>query len=43
MVSTMGTMGVFGDGASGTLKEEARLQLKLLDASGRRPGEILTH
>ncbi|HEY3843246.1 MAG TPA: TIGR03086 family metal-binding protein [Acidimicrobiales bacterium] len=37
MVSVMGTMGVFGTGPSGTLREDASSQLKLLDASGRRP------
>lgn len=43
MVSTIGTMGVFGNGASGTLTQEAPLQLKLLHACGRRPGQIRTH
>lgn len=33
----MGSMGVFGQGRSGTLPEDAPLQIKLLDASGRRP------
>lgn len=36
-VSRMGAMGIFGDGPSGTLPEGAPLQLRLLDASGRRP------
>jgi uncharacterized protein (TIGR03086 family) len=37
LVPAMGAMGVFGNGASGTLPEDAPLQRRLLDASGRRP------
>jgi uncharacterized protein (TIGR03086 family) len=36
-VSKMGAMGFYGDGPSGTLPEGAPLQVRLLDASGRRP------
>ncbi len=36
-VPVMGTMGVFGAGPSGTLRADAPVLLKLLDASGRRP------
>ena len=35
--SKMGAMGFYGDGPSGTLSEGAPAQLRLLDASGRRP------
>lgn len=37
MVPMMATSGVFGDGPSGTVAEDAPLQLRLLDAMGRRP------
>jgi uncharacterized protein (TIGR03086 family) len=37
MMAGMATMGVFGDGPSGTLPEDAPLQTRLLDACGRRP------
>jgi uncharacterized protein (TIGR03086 family) len=37
MMTSMATMGVFGDGPSGTLPEDAPLQTRLLDACGRRP------
>ena len=33
----MGHIGVFGEGASGTVPEDAPLQLRMLDLSGRRP------
>jgi uncharacterized protein (TIGR03086 family) len=36
-VPMMASMGVFGDGPSGTLPGDAPAHLKLLDASGRRP------
>lgn len=35
--SIIGSIGVFGEGPSGTVSEEAELQLRLLDLSGRRP------
>ncbi len=37
MVPMMAASGVFGDGPSGTLDDDAPLQLRLLDAMGRRP------
>ncbi len=37
MVPVLGSTGFFGDGPSGTLPQDAPTQLKLLDASGRRP------
>jgi uncharacterized protein (TIGR03086 family) len=37
MMTAMATMGVFGDGPSGTVPEDAPLQTRLLDACGRRP------
>jgi hypothetical protein len=33
----IGEIGVFGDGPSGTVGEDAELQLRLLDLTGRRP------
>jgi hypothetical protein len=33
----MGSAGVFGAGQSGTLDEAASLQVRMLDACGRRP------
>jgi uncharacterized protein (TIGR03086 family) len=35
--STIGSNGMFGTGPSGTLADDAPLQLRLLDLSGRRP------
>ncbi len=37
MLPMMGSVGVFGDGPSGTVGDDAPLQLRLLDAMGRRP------
>ncbi len=37
MVPIIGTIGVFGEGPSGTVAEDAPLQTRLLDAMGRRP------
>jgi uncharacterized protein (TIGR03086 family) len=37
MVPMMAATGVFGSGPSGTVGEDAPLQLRLLDAAGRRP------
>lgn len=37
MLPMMGAVGVFGEGPSGTLADDAPLQLRLLDAMGRRP------
>jgi uncharacterized protein (TIGR03086 family) len=33
----IGSIGLFGDGPSGTVGEDAELQLRLLDLTGRRP------
>jgi uncharacterized protein (TIGR03086 family) len=35
--ASLGTSGIFGSGASGTVPESASLQTRLLDVSGRRP------
>ena len=37
MLPIIGTLGAFGDGPSGTVPEDAPLQTRLLDATGRRP------
>lgn len=37
MVPMMATSGVFGDGPSGSLNDDASPQVRLLDAMGRRP------
>jgi uncharacterized protein (TIGR03086 family) len=37
MVPVIGTIGVFGTGPSGDVAEDAPLQVRLLDVSGRRP------
>jgi uncharacterized protein (TIGR03086 family) len=37
MAPIIGTVGVFGSGPSGTVGEDAPLQLRLLDLTGRRP------
>ena len=37
MLPMMGAVGVFGDGPSGSLTDDAPLQERLLDAMGRRP------
>ena len=37
MLPIIGTIGAFGDGPSGTIPEDAPLQTRLLDATGRRP------
>lgn len=37
MAPIIGTIGVFGSGPSGTVAEDAPLQLRLLDLTGRRP------
>jgi uncharacterized protein (TIGR03086 family) len=37
MVPFMGSIGMFGEGPSGTLGDDAPVQAKVLDASGRRP------
>jgi uncharacterized protein (TIGR03086 family) len=37
MLPMMSSVGVFGDGPSGTVADDAPLQLRLLDAMGRRP------
>jgi uncharacterized protein (TIGR03086 family) len=37
MLPMMSSVGVFGDGASGTVGDDAPPQLRLLDAMGRRP------
>jgi len=37
LASIIGQVGVFGSGPSGTLRDDAPLQLRLLDLSGRRP------
>jgi hypothetical protein len=33
----LGSLGIFGDGASGDPADEADLQARVLDALGRRP------
>lgn len=33
----IGTLGIFGDGPSGTLADDASIQVRLLDLTGRRP------
>lgn len=38
MAPLIGRLGVFGDGPSGALDDEAPLQARLLDLTGRRPG-----
>lgn len=37
MLPIIGSIGVFGDGPSGTVTEDAPMQIRLLDATGRRP------
>ena len=37
MLPIIGTLGAFGEGPSGTVPEDAPLQTRLLDATGRRP------
>ena len=37
MLPMMGAVGVFGEGPSGTIADDAPLQTRLLDLSGRRP------
>ena len=37
MLPIIGSVGVFGDGPSGTVAEDAPMQVRLLDATGRRP------
>jgi uncharacterized protein (TIGR03086 family) len=37
MIPMMATSGVFGSGPSGTVTDDAPLQIRLLDAMGRRP------
>jgi uncharacterized protein (TIGR03086 family) len=37
MAAVIGEIGVFGTGPSGTIAEDAPLQLRLLDLTGRRP------
>ena len=37
MVPVMASLGVFGDGPSGTLSNQATVQARVLDATGRRP------
>jgi uncharacterized protein (TIGR03086 family) len=37
MIPIMGTIGVFGEGQSGTVPDDAPTQVRLLDAMGRRP------
>ena len=37
MLPIIGTIGAFGEGPSGTVPEDAPLQTRLLDATGRRP------
>ena len=37
LVPMIGSLGVFGTGPSGTVPEDAPLQTRLLDATGRRP------
>ncbi|MEP6626307.1 MAG: TIGR03086 family metal-binding protein [Acidimicrobiia bacterium] len=37
MVPIIGSIGVFGEGPSGTVAEDAPLQMRLLDVMGRRP------
>ena len=37
MLPMMGSVGVFGEGPSGAVGDDAPLQLRLLDAMGRRP------
>ncbi len=37
MLPIIGTVGVFGEGPSGTVGDDAPLQTRLLDATGRRP------
>jgi hypothetical protein len=37
MVPFIGEIGAFGTGPSGTVAEDAPLQLRLLDLTGRRP------
>jgi hypothetical protein len=37
MLPMLGDLGIFGDGPSGTVPDDADLSLKVLDALGRRP------
>jgi uncharacterized protein (TIGR03086 family) len=37
MLPMMGSVGVFGEGPSGSVPDDAPLQLRVLDATGRRP------
>ena len=37
MLPVIGSVGAFGEGPSGTVADDAPLQLRLLDATGRRP------
>ena len=37
MAEVLATIGIFGEGASGSVAEDAALQAKLLDITGRRP------
>lgn len=37
MIPIIGSVGVFGEGPSGTVPDDAPLQIRLLDATGRRP------
>jgi uncharacterized protein (TIGR03086 family) len=37
LIPFIGTLGMFGEGPSGTLPDDASTQAKVLDASGRRP------